>query len=135
MPISDSTAASIAAEEKCSPKHVKNCATFAKHIDIACSSGLDFLKWRALTERIKYNRKLVAELIDMGAGGCQDVIEDKGRQGNHTLAGPCCVGADGTPQMRRDVRRRAGLIGLPLMASRHWAACLPITSSSSKAWL
>jgi hypothetical protein len=74
LPI-DSTAEAVARREKCSAKHVKNCARFARHLEAAVSCGLGFLKWPILQERIKYGRKLLDELISAGPGGCQEAVE------------------------------------------------------------
>lgn len=68
------TAQRIATEERCSHQHVKNCAKMASHVALACSSGLGFLRDLILSERIKYSKKLLDELIYQGAGGCEEVI-------------------------------------------------------------
>jgi hypothetical protein len=69
------SAGRIAAEEKCSDRHVMNCARMAGYLNDLCGRGFAFLKWPILTERIKYGRKLLAELDHLGAGGCQKEIE------------------------------------------------------------
>jgi hypothetical protein len=40
----------------------------AEHIDAACACSLGFLKWPRLQERIKYTKKLLDDLINLGAG-------------------------------------------------------------------
>jgi hypothetical protein len=69
----DNTAQTIAAQERCSHQHVKNCAGLARHVEEAVSCGLDFLKWPILEERITYSRKLLDDLISAGPGGCEGV--------------------------------------------------------------
>jgi hypothetical protein len=71
----DSTAEAIARKHRCSDKHVKDCARFARHLEEAVGCGLDFLKWPILHERIKYTRKLLDDLILAGPGGCQAAVE------------------------------------------------------------
>ncbi len=56
----------IAAEERCSDRHVKNCAKLAAKVEEACACGLAFLKWPLLSERIRYSAKLIDELINLG---------------------------------------------------------------------
>lgn len=71
----DSTADEIARECHCSDKHVKNCARFYRQLEEVCLYGLEFLKTPILTERIRYSKKLLDQLNEMGAGGCQEEIK------------------------------------------------------------
>lgn len=72
----DSTAEKIAAEERCSHQHVKNCGNLAAHLNEAAACGMDFLKWPILTERMKYSKSMLEALIYRGAGGCQEEVEE-----------------------------------------------------------
>jgi hypothetical protein len=73
--ICDSTADRIAKEERCSEPHVKRCAKMAAHVGEAIDGGLGFLRDLFLTERIKYSRALLDDLIFRGAGGCEQAIK------------------------------------------------------------
>lgn len=65
----------LAGEFHCSPRHIKNCHKIFLHLEEAENCGMKFLKQAILTERIKYSKKLVDELIYLGPGGCQLQIE------------------------------------------------------------
>lgn len=65
----------IAAEEHVGPATVKRAGKFAALLDEACAFGLGFLKWPVLAERLRVTPKLLARLIELGAGGCRDQVE------------------------------------------------------------
>lgn len=73
VPIPDTTAQAIAAQEGCSDRHVKNCYSMAWLLDLnrgnsLAQSGYPNLKWPILMERLPSNRTFLETLIQAGAG-------------------------------------------------------------------
>jgi hypothetical protein len=94
----DSTATEIGKEEGCGPTAVKRHAKMVQHIAEACGCGLGFLRDPILQERIKYSKKLLDELIYVGAGGCKN-----GRPDGH-ITEPASLETDGRHPTRQAMR-------------------------------
>lgn len=71
----DQSAMRLAREERVSEKTVRRAGQLSALLNEACACGLSFLKWPVLTERIRYSKKLLERLIELGAGECQETVE------------------------------------------------------------